>query len=510
MPIMSAAHPAHGAQGFLLLMLNNVEVTLPGSSGPIVDQLALECVTLPENPPSFLSEVELERDIWLILRVGPNEMAISPTQVIRHIRLERMFIFEAGANYVGAESKWILKLPVPRDQSDIEDQETFGVLLEQYSAVEAIDSYGSPPAYSEAIIQSPVSINPRSSLTKRPVPPPPAQQNLEKPPLPPRSVSPGLPHENLYNDDPRGRLVLVDEHDGELVGTLGEQYNIREDNTLQARGHEKDPVIVDIPADGDTTRAENVYVYPVPLDQQDTIMKTASIISRGMVFATDAINAGIGAASSLYISHAKPNERPLEFSDRTRGNVRRMHKISGNAVDVTAKTTGLIHGALERAVDHISGSDKKKAKGRATTPTPSAPGSPPPRLPLKNRLFLATDMLLTTAENSAKQLLEHGTVHVSEALGHKYGNDMREASLLAGQSARNVGVVYIDARGVGRRALLRKAGKRYIKAKLGTKDVLLGVDQDGVIQQSGSSPSSSTPFLTCSGKRSEGLRKDKI
>ncbi|KAL5533502.1 ADH6_3 [Sanghuangporus sanghuang] len=510
MPITSAAHPAHGTQGFLLLTLNNVEAILPGSSGPIIDQLALECVTLPENPSSFLSEVELERDVWLILRVGPNEMAISPTQVIRHFRSERMFIFEAGANPVGTESKWILKLPVPRNRSDTEDQETFGVLLEQYSAVEAIDSYGSPPAYSEAITQSPISISPHSSLTKRPVPPPPTQQIVEKPPLPPRSVSPGLPHEKLHNDDLRGRLVLVDENDGELVGTLGEQYNIREDNALQTRGHEKDPVIVDIPADGDTTRAENVYVYPVPLDQQDSIMKTASIISRGMVLATDAINAGIGAASSLYVTHAKPNEKPLEFSDRTRGNVRRMHKISGKAVEVTAKTTGLIHGALERAVGHISGSDKKKAKSGATTPTPSAPGSPPPRLPLKNRLFLATDMLLTTAENSAKQLLEHGTMHVSEALGHKYGNDMREASLLVGQSARNVGIVYIDARGVGRRALLRKAGKRYIKAKLGTKDVLLGVDQDGVIQQSGS-PSGSTPYLTYPGNRSEeGLRKDKI
>ncbi|KAL5528862.1 hypothetical protein ACEPAG_4836 [Sanghuangporus baumii] len=510
MPMTSVAHPAHGAQGFLLLTLNNVEATLAGSTSPIVDQLALECVTLPENSSSFLSEVEFERDIWLILRVGPNEMAISPTQVIRHIRSERMFIFEPGTNPVGAESDWILKLPVPRDQSDIEDQETFGVLLEQYSAVEAIDFYGLPPAYSEVITQSPVSINPRSSLTKRPVPPPPTQRNLEKPLLPPRSVSPGLPHENLYNDDLRGRLVLVDEHDGELVGTLGERYNIREDNALQARGHEKDPVIVDIPADGDTTRAENVYVYPFPLDQQDSIMKTASIISRGMVLATDAINAGIGAASSLYISHAKPNEKPLEFSDRARGNVRRMHKISGKAVEVTAKTTGLIHGALERTVDHISGNSKKKAKGRATTPTPSTPDSLPPRLPLKNRLFLATDMLLTAAESSAKQLLEHGTTHVSEALGHKYGNDMREASLLVGQSARNVGIVYIDARGVGRRALLKKAGKRYIKAKLGTKDVLLGVDQDGVIQQSGSSPSGSTPSLTYPGNRSEGPHKDKI
>lgn len=61
---------------------------------------------------------------------------------------------------------------------------------------------------------------------------------------------------------------------------------------------------------------------------------------------------------------------------------------------------------------------------------------------------------------------------------------MGDATRTVGNSARNVGLVYIDVRGVGRRALLKKAGKRYIKAKLGKKDVIFGVDSKGqVIQQ---------------------------
>ena len=40
------------------------------------------------------------------------------------------------------------------------------------------------------------------------------------------------------------------------------------------------------------------------------------------------------------------------------------------------------------------------------------------------------------------------------------------------QTVRNVGMVYIDAKGVGRRALLKRAGKGYIKCKLGGKDVV--------------------------------------
>ena len=56
---------------------------------------------------------------------------------------------------------------------------------------------------------------------------------------------------------------------------------------------------------------------------------------------------------------------------------------------------------------------------------------------------------------------------------------MGDASLMMGHTVRNVGIVYIDARGVGRRALLKHAGKSYVRAKLGKRDVVLGVDERG-------------------------------
>ena len=156
----------------------------------------------------------------------------------------------------------------------------------------------------------------------------------------------------------------------------------------------------------------------------------------------------MSAASSFYISHSTPNPEPLVFSEQTRGRVRRVHKISGKAVQVSAKTTNLIHEAIERAVGYVAGSGKSKS--RPTTPVPGAnpsasaprgyfspapgslappgsslgpaPGAPPPlppRPPLKNRILLSTDMLLTTMENSTKHLIEHGSQKLSDALGHK-------------------------------------------------------------------------------------------
>ena len=102
-------------------------------------------------------------------------------------------------------------------------------------------------------------------------------------------------------------------------------------------------------------------------------------------------------------------------------------------------------------------------------------------------------MLLTKIERSAYHLASSSNTAISSVLGHKYGPEVGDASRLLGSSATNVGVVYIDVRGVGRRALLRRAGKGYIKAKLGKKDVVLGVDGHGRVAGVSETPAAVAP-----------------
>lgn len=47
----------------------------------------------------------------------------------------------------------------------------------------------------------------------------------------------------------------------------------------------------------------------------------------------------------------------------------------------------------------------------------------------------------------------------------RYGSEAAQSSLLMAGTARNVGLVYIDMHGIGRRALLRRAGKTFVKAR---------------------------------------------
>lgn len=49
---------------------------------------------------------------------------------------------------------------------------------------------------------------------------------------------------------------------------------------------------------------------------------------------------------------------------------------------------------------------------------------------------------------------------------HKYGAQAGHATALAGGAVRNVAVVYIDVRGIGRKALLKGTAKGFVKARL--------------------------------------------
>jgi len=49
---------------------------------------------------------------------------------------------------------------------------------------------------------------------------------------------------------------------------------------------------------------------------------------------------------------------------------------------------------------------------------------------------------------------------------HKYGAEAAESSLLVAGTARNIALVYIDMSGMGRRALLRRAGMSFVKGRV--------------------------------------------
>lgn len=105
---------------------------------------------------------------------------------------------------------------------------------------------------------------------------------------------------------------------------------------------------------------------------------------------------------------------------------------------------------------------------------------------------MSTDLIFTTLESSAQNLLTHGNDKLAVSLGHKYGSDVEGAVRQVGGAVRNVGVVYVDFRGVGRRVLIKKIGTRMIKGTIkgmsGKKDTQVVIGDEGVFQAPPSEP----------------------
>ncbi|KAG9124234.1 hypothetical protein FRC07_012325 [Ceratobasidium sp. 392] len=436
-----------GAEGFLLLTIPNCTLNAQdGTSQSGV--LALECVTIPlRGPQTAFSgaapETSNERDVWLVLRLNSFETIISPTQTINHNRAQHQFAIPAEDGGVVT-----LIIPEPVTAAAVEDLESLEVLLSQYGVLQETGA-GAPASKGTG--------------------------------------------------DTKGHLVLVDEDNGAMLGTLGDQFHIREDPDLVSKGHEKDPVVIEIPEKG-----EQVYVHNIAPDEQDWILRSAGYISRGILYATDLATKGMQTAAQRYVANNSPTTQPIVFSETTNANMRRVHNISGQAVNVTARTTGMIHKMIDAGIDRMS-----KPKPKPADRSGAAPNTPPRPPRLLNRLLISTDLILTTLEQSAHQLVTHGTDAASTVAGHRYGPDVGASTKSMGETVRNVGVVYIDARGVGRRALIKRAGKRVIKGRLGSgKEVVLGDESTaggvGQLHVAGSNerspgPSKATSFASVGG-----------
>ena len=186
-------------------------------------------------------------------------------------------------------------------------------------------------------------------------------------------------------------MVLVDDENGQVIGELSDNIQVHEDDAMRLppKGHEKDPVVVELRDEKEGGKT-GVFVYPVTVDESDFLMRTAGLVrsvlpchhsldlrnspersllyhvySKGIVFATNLLSSGISSATSFYVARSEPTREPVVFSDTTRQNLRRVHKISGQAVKVTSKTTGMINRAVEQLADRVAG---RGSSSSASTP----------------------------------------------------------------------------------------------------------------------------------------------
>ncbi|KAJ3570121.1 hypothetical protein NP233_g4612 [Leucocoprinus birnbaumii] len=509
-------------EAFLLITLPDCTLQIKDFSetGP----LGLQCVTIPHPDASSDSD----RDVYLVLRLNMSETPIDPARIIQRkdTPVARIYTFYGTP---AEPNDFVLTVPCqPGDAKSTflhQDLETFEGILEQYA----------------------VEFRPASSAS--------AQASAPAMPVP---------------DHPPPTYET-----GEVVGEVEDRLHIQEDPVMYQRGHEHDPVVIEVPdevglREGDAN-ALSAFARTVPPDQQDWITKTATVVSHAISLTTNLLVTTITTASNLYISKTNPSPhhssanlttsnagsekrstspipgrspspnppplppRALVFltSDRTRKNLRSVHTISGQAVRVSAKTVQKIDGMIRRAMGARPKENRLgsfPSRPNSLTPVSYASSSIPsgqvpyaiytptlmfhaqhpvhlnllrfplartlyyhhlthnhlpqqtqqlnpfadppiqPKLTTTHRLLISADLILSTIDDSARRILDSGTNNLGRVMHHKYGPEAAESSLLMAGTARNVGLVYIDMSGIGRRALLRRAGMSFVKGRMQSKE----------------------------------------
>ncbi|KAJ6031935.1 hypothetical protein N7540_002667 [Penicillium herquei] len=301
----------------------------------------------------------------------------------------------------------------------------------------------------------------------------------------------------ITSGDPQeahGKIVLVDEEDGSVVGELGEGYQVVEDPDVKPGS--KLPVNIELPGEGEGNRVsisnvseEYLAMSRHPAYKNSTIVQTSATASRLIVATSTSLANALTSGAESFTKKTKPNQTPLTFSDATHARVRKVGTFSDSAANFSARTLGQVERVAQNLGASLARSDTK-AKGvdKRNPPPDYKPG-------VLNKSMIAFTTIADGISEGARNILLTGSTATSAMIGHKYGAEAGNvASNLTG-GVKNVGLVYIDATGVSRRALLKSVAKGMVVGRMrdGKQVVVGGGDGGEFSNEAGPSASSRDP-----------------
>jgi len=301
-----------------------------------------------------------------------------------------------------------------------------------------------------------------------------------------------------------GRIVLIDEEDGSVVGELSEGFDIKEGSDVKhgSKGGQSAfipshfpgltnlaaPVQIELPQEGQgnqisVNNASEEYLQMArhPAYKNSMIVQNAAVASRLIVTGSGYLANAISSGATTYTQKAKPNPKPMTFSPTTQARVRKLNNLTKGAVDLSAKTVGQVNRMAQNlgATMTRRGEAKQKAqKGFDKDGKPLDDYKPG----LLNKSMIAFSTVADGIEQSARNLLNSGSTAASTVVGHKFGPEAGEVAKNLAGGVKNVGLVYVDASGVSRKAVIKSVAKGMVVGKMpGGQQLVVGGGDGGQI-----------------------------
>lgn len=280
-----------------------------------------------------------------------------------------------------------------------------------------------------------------------------------------------------------GYQVLIDEENGSVVGELSGGYTVNEASNVVPGS--KLPVEIQLPAEGQGNQIqvsnvseEYLGMARHPAYAKSTIVQTSARASRLIVAGSTAIANAMATGADKYTKNHQPNPKPMTFTPATRERVRQIHSLTDTAVGISSKTLGQLTRHAQNMGARLAGNTKVRDPKGFKDGKPDTGYKPG----ILNKSMIAFSTIADGVDQAGRQLLSSGSAVATNVVGHKYGKEAGDVTAQLSGGVKNVGLVYIDAVGVSRRAVIKSVAKGMVVGRMPDgQPLIVGAGDGGVV-----------------------------
>lgn len=214
-----------------------------------------------------------------------------------------------------------------------------------------------------------------------------------------------------------------------------------------------------------------------PAYKDSTIVQTSATASRLLVTGSTYLANALVTGADSFTKKTKPNPKPMTFSENTHTRVRKIGDFSHSAAGISARTVGQV-GKVAQNFGASLARRKDNGKNKGVDKAGNSEYKPG----MLNKSMIAFSTLADGIEQSARQVLTTGSAAASQMIGHRYGAEAGSVATDLTGGVKNVGLVYIDASGVSRKAVLKSVAKGMVVGRMRDgKQVVVGTGDGGEV-----------------------------
>ena len=173
-------------------------------------------------------------------------------------------------------------------------------------------------------------------------------------------------------------------------------------------------------------------------------MQTAATVSRLIVTTSAYLSGAMAAGARSFSDKTTPRATPVTFQPSTHQRFQQVHTLTATAAKFSSATVGKVSSLAQNAGARLARRDSDRAeRGRPRDPN------------ILNKSLIAFSTVADGIDYASKSLLGAGSQAATHVVGHRYGDEAADVARNLTGAVKNVGLVYIDASGVSRRAVVR-------------------------------------------------------